>query len=253
MKSPKALLLIGLVAYAFFLLWQLPAEQALALLAPRGETGLQARTVEGSWHHGVGRDCSVWGLPLREIGWRFRPLALLSGRLSVTLRGKGDRSAIEATLSRGLTTLHIEALEGRMALAELTPLLSPLGLRLEGILAARLSGVEVREGRLSTAQGKVVWQEAALDPRTRLGTLVALISTTREGVKATVSDEGGPLRAEGVLRLAADGGYTMTLTLAARGPEAKELLDRLAPLGQRGDGGVLHLARQGQLPLLTWP
>lgn len=246
MKGGKNLLAIGLLAYALFLLWLLPAEQALTLLTPKGGTVLQARTVEGSWHHGVGRDCALWGLPLREIGWRFRPLALISGRLRVSLRGRSERSAIEATLSRGLTVLHLEALEGRVALAELLPLLSPFGLRLSGVLATSLTGVEIRKGRLSAAQGQVVYQ------RTPLGTLAAKFTTTREGVKATVRDEGGPLRAEGELLLTTEGGYTLAVTLAARGPEAQELLDRLAPFGQRSGEG-LRIDRQGRLPLLAWP
>lgn len=253
MKESKAILAALGVAYACFLLWQLPAHEAATLLGPQGGDLLQARALEGSWQHGVARDCTLWGLPVRAIEWRFRPLALLTGRLAVTLRVSNDASRLALTASRGPNTVVFDELIGRVALAEFTPLLEAVGLQLEGSLDVQLTGVVLREGRITAAQGALVWNEAGLvapSRRTPLGRLVALVTTTKDGVKVSVNDEGGPLRTAGEFLLTADGGYTLTATVAAREAGGTEGLARLVSLGRQGEDGVVRFTGSGQLPLL---
>ncbi len=256
MKSRKGLIVVALVAYAFFLLWYMPANRAFAFLhqgmaTPLGP--LKCSSLQGTWHHGVARNGQLGTLPLQEIQWQLKPWALLTGRLSVAVSVQAEQGVVTAVISKGLNTVSVQNMEGRLALPALRPLLATFGLQLEGSVSASLDQFAIRQGRITTARGSLVWNDAAIfsPQKAHLGTLLVELVTQKEGVKATLADSGGPLQAEGALLLENDGHYTTTTTLKGRTPEMEKQLDSMALFGKKQGDGALLFSFSGELEPLA--
>lgn len=256
MKSRIGLIILALAAYGFFLVWYVPADRAFAILhqgmaTPVGP--LKCSSLQGTWHQGVARNGQLGPLPLQEIHWQFKPWALLTGRLNAVVSVQAEQGGGAATISRGLNTVSVRDMEGSLVLTTLRSLLAPLGVQLDGRVSASLGHVAIRQGRVTTIQGSVVWHDAAMisPQKAQLGTLVVELVTLEDGVRATLADSGGPLQAEGSLLLQNDGHYTLTATLKGRTPEMGKQLDSLAFFGKKqGDGG-LQFSFSGELPSLA--
>lgn len=256
MKSRTGLIILALGAYAFFLVGTLPANRAFAFLhqgvaTPLGP--LTCRSLQGTWHHGVARNARLGALPLQEIQWQFKPWALLTGRLSAAVSVQAEHGVVAAVISRGVTTVSVEDMEGRLALTALRPWLGPRGLQLKGSVTASLDQLAIRQGRVTMGQGSLVWHDAVIfsPQKAELGTLAVELVTGQEGVKATLVDSGGPLQAAGAWLLQQDGHYTMTTTLKGRTPEMEKQLAGLALFGKKQGTGGLQFSFTGQMPLLV--
>ena len=86
----------------------------------------------------------------------------------------------------------------------------------------------------------------------RLGDLKMTFETGADGVKGILSDGGGPLSAEGLLTLDAEGGYQFNGALAARDPSAKDLKNALNSMGRPDREGKHVIKRSGKLSQLQF-
>ncbi|MDA3969926.1 MAG: type II secretion system protein N [Desulfobulbaceae bacterium] len=255
MKSRTGLIILIIIAYGFFLAWYMPANRAFAILhqgvaTPLGP--LKFSNLQGTWHQGVARNGQLGPLDLQEIHWQFKPWALLTGRLSGVVSVQAEQGLVAATISKGLNTVSVRNMEGSLPLRALKPLLTPLGVQLDGRVSTSLDHIAISQGRVTTIRGNVVWHDGAIisPQRAQLGTLVVELVTLEDGVRATLADSGGPLRAAGSLLLQNDGHYTMTSTLKGRTPEMQKQLDDLAFFGKKQGAGRLQFSFSGELPPL---
>jgi general secretion pathway protein N len=136
--------IIGLSAAAVMALLSVPLAVVLPMALP-ADSGLSARTVEGTLWEGALRQADVAGLPLGDtrVGFDFLPFFVGQARMgfaSATLRGILDMSSGSFGLSRGNGTVD---LAGR-----LRPL--PLSRFTFDDVA-----VEYRNGRCVSAKGRV--------------------------------------------------------------------------------------------------
>ena len=74
------------------------------------------------------------------------------------------------------------------------------------------------------------------------------VETKDEAVQGVLSDGGGPLSAEGLLTLSADGAYQFSGRFAARGD--KDLEQALRTMGRPGADGKVAVKQSGTLASL---
>jgi hypothetical protein len=261
MKRLLVLLLIGIVAYAFFLLLYLPALVALNWYGPL-PGNLQFYGVRGTVIHGQA-DALIWpGGRLDQFDWRLAPGELLAGRLGYQLNfSNPDHSSGHAIISRGLSgdtvlsplklQTDLKTLSHRWTFAK----------RFGGELSLQLQSLTLDAGRIIDVHGGIAWSGAHLrgsDP-VPLGGFQARFEAAGEandGFEGPIGDNGGPLSVTGRLQLRANGHWTLKGKLALRDPANTALAPLLSSLGRAGSDGKITFEWSGQLPpalLLTGP
>jgi general secretion pathway protein N len=122
--------------------------RALVGLAGLGDLGLTARAAEGSIWRGKLVDAEIGGVALGNVAVRIAPLALLTGKARLILRGQGDRP-LAGSVFAGLGGFGADV--GAVTL--------PLGGMLAPLPPASLSLSDVRfgfaAGRCTAAEGQV--------------------------------------------------------------------------------------------------
>jgi len=120
----------------------------------------------------------------------------------------------------------------------------------EGTVAIALRRLALADGVPAEAAGQLVWNGARLTAPQPfdLGDLaVELEPAEGGGLRGTLSDGGGPLAAEGELRLEPDGRYRFEGRLAARAGADSPLGRALAVLGPKHPRGGVRVTGQGRL------
>ncbi len=253
MKRGLAYVLFGLAAYVLFLLIQLPAQQVYGRLTERYPLPVKLYQLKGSVWNGSAA-LVTWG-PRRfeNLHWRLRPQSLLLGRLEIAVELSKDRARIAAIAGRALNGgLYVRAGQAHLPLADVENLISRDPMGLTGTVELDLERLEIARGRITAAQGSLSIENAGLAPplKVAIGNFRMDFATTEEGViKGVISDNGGPLQAQGLLLLQPDGSYRLTAELAARDPQRRDIKQALRYLGTPSPAGKVSLVRTGRLPL----
>jgi hypothetical protein len=256
MTNRKGMIILAVVAYTFFLLWEAPAQRVFSFLAKGVATPaglLQCQNMQGTWHEGVALDGQLGRVQFKEFHWTFRPWGLLTGSLSAFISAQTEYGSVAALLNRGIRTLSLQELEASIDVAALKPLTKATGFQLGGKVLGSMTNLAIRQGRITAAQGKWAWNDAAIisPMQNQLGTITVDLMTKSNETRATIGDKGGPLQLEGLFVLPVDGRYNLTAKLAARqSEELKDLISSLAFLGKMKEDGFLHLSWNGVLPPL---
>ena len=258
MRQPVFLILLGLASYAFFLLITLPMSLALNWTGKLPEA-ITTYGIEGSILDGRA-DALIWqDWRFDRLQWQFNPLQLLSGRIGYQLSFTNPDGNGSANVGIGLgDSMQLDQLALRLPLTGL-PRQWSLSARFGGELQAELSEFSIQDGRISAANGTLIWASAHLrgNPPTALGSFRAELTPTGQddGIhyQGPISDNGGPLSAVGQFDLNADGSWQMHGKLALRNtgkPNAnKNLAQLFNSLGRAGTDGKVDFNIQGQLPL----
>jgi len=254
MKRLLALVLIGIVAYAFFLLIYLPAPVVLNWYGPL-PGGMQLYGVRGTLISGQADALIGRNGRLDQFGWQLAPTELLIGRLGYQLKfNNPDDSSGHGIISRGLSgdtvlgplelRTNLKALSGRW----------PFAKRAGGELSLQLQSLTIDHGRITDARGGIAWSGAHLrsDDSVPIGGFQARFEATGDaaddGFEGPIGDNGGPLSVTGRLRLNADGHWTLKGKLALRDPVDTALTPLLNSLGHAGSDGRIAFEWSGQLP-----
>ena len=242
--------LLGLLAYVIFMLIQFPAANFIDLLG-RYLPGLTAQEVQGSARKGTAREVRLHDTRFETLSWRFRPLALVKGRLEYRVIAEAPQLRLEGAAGVGLRRqLQIEDLSGRLPLPRAIALIGRPTLPLNGNVELNLTALHLdREGRPRAAYGTT----RLLDTRTTLGRPLDLgdfsaeLTTEDQTILGTIKDNGGPLELTGVLALTPDGRYRFTGQVALRDPNNQDLRQALTALGQPGADGKWQMEFTGVL------
>ena len=84
-------------------------------------------------------------------------------------------------------------------------------------------------------------------PALALGDFHIQMETLQSGVKATLSDSGGALRAQGVAMISPDGNYQFSGKFSARDPGQANLQQYLRMLGPMGPDGRVSVTSNGRI------
>ncbi|MDO9371398.1 MAG: type II secretion system protein N [Gammaproteobacteria bacterium] len=238
--------LLGLAAYVIFLLATVPAARVYPLLQTR-LAPLTLYGLEGTLWQGRARTADIGAYRVGPFSWELHIGKLLLGRVEaeVGFRGNGEGEAVIARTLGG--EFRVRVANANVPVAETAAWLPPLVVSGGGHLVIRQADMVLHGGRISAAQGSVLWREGVTPPQQSapLGDL-AMHFDTRDGViKGTLLDKGGPVQAQGVLTLKADGAYQFSGTLGARDAT---LAPALQAFGPAGADGKITLSYQGRYP-----
>jgi len=247
MSSPRALLLLALVAFTLTFLARLPARWLPALLPE----GVACADPAGTFWSGSCANLDARGWRAGAVRWSLHPWRLLTGKAAAALRIAPPGSTLEGEFA---WSLFGGTLEGRAVRGDLE--LRPDGLLpgvpgdLSGRVALALDEFALRDRVVTALQGVIEVKD--VQQRTRDGLLpLGSYELRFEGpaasagnVSGRLKDTGGPLAVEGTLALTPAPGYLLNGTVAVR-PEAPPGLARqIAFLGSPDANGRRPFAQE---------
>lgn len=247
----RHLLAAGLLAYAGTLLATLPAgllREPLAGQLP----ALQLGPLSGSAFAGAAAPLAWQGLRLDAAQWRWRPAALLLGRLGadLELRAGPSHLALRAGHQLGFGTTRLEGVDGDLDLDWLSSGLRGLPGRLRGRLGLDAVNLQLdAAGWPGDASGAYLLRglEVTAPVRLALGDFSGTLASEGEQLRiAFATTAGNPLDGQGTLLLSAEGGYRLSARLAARDPNDAGASGLLQLAGRPGPDGRVTLERNGR-------
>lgn len=187
---------------------------------------------------------------VRDLQWRFRPGQLLLARAAFDVSAAGDGLLLDGRLAL-LPNGGVDLSDLRIS-GPLQPLLAAtrLFLPLDGALGLELDTLQLRDGFLRRAQGRLALSGLAWklgqDPLA-LGDFEAQIAPRGESLSAQIRSLSGPLEVSGEAELKPDRSYDLHLQLRAKADAPSPLVNMLRSLGQPDNQAFYHLRRRGQL------
>ena len=249
MKAGTRLGLTLLSAYLVFLIATVPAPLVLNKLGER-LAPLTVYDVTGSLWSGHAGTVNYTAMRLVNLDWSLHPLALLLGRLETgwslddpALRGNG---ALGRTLGGTRYLANVQATAELQALQS-SGLLNII-LPVNGQVRFALNTLRYSDGKLSAAEGDIdIKNVATTVPALALGDFHIKLETQQAGIKATLNDVKGALRAQGVALIKPDGSYQFTGNFSARDSSQANLQQYLRMLGRMGPDGRVNVTTNGHL------
>ena len=249
MKDGKRIGLTLVGAYLVFLIITAPAALAFDTLRAR-LAPLNLSDVSGTLWSGQAGTLSFAALHLTNLDWSVNPFGLLLGRIESRVTLNDGALHGKATLGRTLGgTMYLTDLD---ADAELQALQSSGLLKImvpvNGQAQFALRKLRYTDGKLTAIEGTIdIKQAATLVPQLALGDFQLQLETQQAGIKATLSDRGGALRANGVAMISPDGSYQFTGTFSPRDPNQTNLQQYLRMLGPMGTDGKVSVNTSGKI------
>lgn len=251
MSQRKLLIATGVVGFFLFAIAQVPA-RVITGVVPQSVVTMSG--LSGTLWQGNVQTVTVAGFQLRDASWTLHPLALLIGRLSLTLDSKWGDGYARGDVSVGATG-SISLRDVQMA-GPLGPVLKRMNLGGSGgelavdVAAAdieaqwptRLIGT-VRVGRLPLSMIGVSGQafgNYALE--------FDIEEVSADGaIPGVLSDDGGPLEMLGELRLVPPRDYVIQARLKARADAPPDLARGLLLVGPKLPDGSHEFQMTGSL------
>lgn len=249
MKKGLFYLLIGVLAYAGFLVVKMPAAVAYGFIAQELQP-LAVSGVEGTIWSGRASQVLYQRRPLGAVRWDLNPLPLVVGSVSADVSLTATAGSVETILTRSMDgSLLLENVRGRLEVSPLAPWVQLQAFRPEGKLSLDLERVGLQGKRPTEAVGEIVWSEARIQsPRDLpLGGLIATFSTTPQGVRAVLRDRESPFSLDATVSLQSNGSYQLTGQIAASANADPEIHQLMQTLGVRTQGGAIPINFAGRL------
>jgi hypothetical protein len=206
-----------------------------------------------------GIDGTVWSgqISVLEIGpvsmesvtWELHPTQLLFGKIVMDVSSNGQKITASGVLGVDVldNSLYLQDLDTKISAAYISQIAGDNMVEANGIVIADIKNIEISDGLLSQATGNLQWQQAGIAApiETHLGDLHMDISTLENGIKAVLSDKGGPLIADGIVNLKQDGSYQFNGKFASRDSSQPQIDDGLRFLGRPGVDGKVTVSFSG--------
>lgn len=245
MKNLRLLILAGIATFVIALIISFPARVAYQWFAP-GELKLSG--ISGSVWRGKAAQGTAAGVYLADINWRYRPLALLRGKLEFASNGKLASGFFEAKVAVGVGgSVTLSDLNGALTLETLAGVLPLAGI--EGDVSAQFEKIVVDNGVPVEATGTLNIANLIsryLSPM-RLGDYRAEFQTRDDGIAGIVESTSGVLEVSGNITLGRDRNYTFLGKVAAKPTAPINIAQQLQLLGSPDSDGMREFRIEGQL------
>lgn len=246
------LALLGLLAYALFLLLSLPAAQAWSWVG--GQLPVQAYGLSGTVWSGQAAVVVQQGRRLEAVQWELQPASHLTGRL---------RADIQALLPDGRLRGNVSIAPGNRFTAQQLRLDMPapellqwagisdrLPVQVTGRLDALLRELAIAGPRVEKADGLLNWHGAVVrfgSIALPLGDLALRLEPATGGTNGTLVNHGGAIDLGGTLRLSPDGRFVLDLAVQVRENFDPEAAPAMQLLGIPTDGRPVKSRLSGNL------
>jgi len=236
----KRLVIAGIFVFLLLLIATFPARVAYTWLAP---PEIQLSGISGSIWNGAATEGKAAGAYIRNLKWRFRPAALLSGKLAFTTSGNpagGTMNTDVAISTNGNLTLS--DFVGTLPLDLVHQSFQQAGIR--GDVLLQLDTLVIQDGLPVAALGTITVSDffAPL-----LSTSRANFQTSDDGIVGTVENLTGVLDVTGTIALTQDGSYTFIGEVGATAETPRSITDQLRYLGSADARGQRPFRFEGQL------
>ncbi len=240
----------GLAGLVFCLLAFTPAPLLYHWLRDDWGPQVQAFGLSGHLWRGQAASLSLSGISLHTVEWRWRPQALLLGRISHRVQAQSEGGALQVVVSSPLLgkTVRLASLQGSLPVEQIGPALRLPVLPFTGTLQIDLRRLHLRQGKPWTAEGLLEFRNLGFSfstPPAMLGDYRAELSTAQQAIQLALSSAGGQLEAAGTGQITREGQYLLDLKLRPRASAPPAVLSLLQPLGRPDAEGWYRLRRNG--------
>lgn len=247
-----AYLSAGIIGFLVTLLFTLPPQRALDWLADDLLVDIQLHAPQGSAAYGVANAVSVDSLVLEQTRWRLLPWMLFTGRLGYRINSAIEQQSVVGQVAFGFGgDVTISALEATLPIAVIRPMIKGLLIPADGVVVAKLDTLTIEAEQVTDMAGIVELRELQLSflrPSLPLGSFVAELNGTDEGISASISSPAGsPLESQGTLELLSDHRYRLSLQLRPRDHADARLVKMLSGFSPADGQGWHRLNQQGSL------
>lgn len=251
-KRWTGFIVLGVVAYAYFMLTNFPAATTYQyFIAPLDKAKkVKLQGLSGTLWSGQAAQASIANLNFGKLNWDLRLFPLFTGKLGLDLLTEGNDSRIEGRVKAGFDQiLYLDKLQGKLPARMLMPLFYGFPIAISGQITADIKHAEIKQGKRIDVEGKMVWYSAALTApqAVELGDLFVAMRPDKNGTKLLLSDQGGPLTLDGTIQLKHNGQYKLNIYLGTRDKNQSALGNGLKMLGRTNPQGKVLISRTGRL------
>jgi len=249
MKKITLYVLLGLAAYAGFLVWTFPAQRAMSMVQAQVPQ-LRVAGVSGTAWSGRVATLQIEGQNFRRFKWQFSPFGLLVGRVEFDISFDGDGRRADGTLGlRSDGAVVFNDFSAKLPIADIDQYFGLGIVSLKGLVELELEELVLMGNKPLFAEGLVYWRQAAVETPVAqtLGDYSATLSTDDNGINVQLKDDGGPLQLDGSALLAGDGAYSVNVMASVRDSKEKMLLKGLQTIGEQQPDGRYVLKLTGKL------
>ena len=245
MQERSRLIVLGVVIVVIGLIVVLPARVAYQWFAP---PGIAMSGIDGSIWSGRAQHADVAGVYMRDLSWRFRPIAIFKGGLGYSIDASPAPGNITANVNLGVTgTVSLQDVIGTIPLQSLVQAANMPGL--QGRLDIQLERLVIDNQLPVAADGEIQVRSliAPVIHRGPIGDYRVELFTQNSGVMASVEDTNGIVDLAGSLQVKPDRSYSFAGLVAPTARTPGDLRRQLQFLGTANERGQYELRLEGSL------
>lgn len=250
-------LFLFLIAFAVTVVWKFPAAGVLPHVSTHP---VAVAGVSGSIWNGSAQQVQPPNPALlaKNVNWRFRPAALMSGATAANLDFEVLGGSGNGDVSRNITNGDVTVTDGtfRMPAVNLGQFLPLPIVDFGGNLIADIETLQLENNLLKTTRGTVVWRNAEVTGglQAALGQVVLDVEPQQVDGKpahiATLSSKDGDLELNGEVQIDLNGNYRADIRLKPTATANQGLtgaLGSLGPIAKRESDGSYRIRNNGNI------
>ncbi len=248
----SAAILLGIVSYVGFLVYETPARQAVVWLSGDGAQTPSLEGASGTLWSGEAERVSYQRRLLGRLQWRFKPAYLLLGKVAYDLELQQTGQEFKGRLIVGLGgPYRLEGVDALLLARQLPDWLQQRQLRIDGKLRAQQLDLAFTQEQLESVSGTLQWIDGSVQSPVNLtlGDLQADLSTDEESgdIKASIRDLKGPLGIQAEVSLKPDGNYQFDGKLKAGDGVDSGVAGALKAIGRPQPDGSVQVKYSGRI------